>query len=179
MIYSYHWQVVHHKSRRRQSFKVITCAEDPAVQNFPRVSKITPNTGVTLAGNIFPFSLTQILCHSILIWKILYDKTRPVICYHPFPPPYYVWDAANMQTQKVSKVPPFYGTILALFAQQYVNYSLNIVSCTNTNTIASNSIPLLEQIFSYIWPVFAHFIRQRHRVKFHFASEFLLEIKLT
>ena len=179
MVYSYHWHVVHHKSRRRQSFKVITGAEDPAVQSFPRVSKITPNTAVTLTGNIFPFNFTQILCHSILIWKILYYKTRPVICYHPFPPPYYVWDAANKQTQKVSKVLPFDGTILALVAQQYVNYRLNIVSCTNTNTITRNYMPLLEQIFSYIWPDSAHFIKQRPRVIFHFASEFLLEIKLT
>ena len=30
---------------------------------------------------------------------------RPVICYHPYPAPYYMWDTVKMQTQKVSKVP--------------------------------------------------------------------------
>ena len=34
---------------------------------------------------------------------------RPVICHHPYPALYYMWDTVNMQTQKVSKVPPFDG----------------------------------------------------------------------
>ena len=33
-----------------------------------------------------------------------------MICYHPYPAPYYMWDTVNMQTKKVSKVPPFDGT---------------------------------------------------------------------
>ena len=72
----------------------------------PKLPQMLGNFG----RQYFSFSLYQILCHSILIWKISYYKTRPVICYHPFPPPCYVWDAANMHTQKVSKVPPFDGS---------------------------------------------------------------------
>ena len=32
-----------------------------------------------------------------------------MICNHPYPAPYYMWDAVDVQTQKVSKVPPFGG----------------------------------------------------------------------
>ena len=35
-----------------------------------------------------------------------------MICFHPYPAPCYMWDTVNMQTQKVSKVPPLDGTDL-------------------------------------------------------------------
>ena len=37
--------------------RLFTDAEELFVQNFPMPSKITPNAGVTLASNIFPFNL--------------------------------------------------------------------------------------------------------------------------
>ena len=36
---------------------LFTDAEELFVQNFPMLSKVTPNAGVTLASNIFPFNL--------------------------------------------------------------------------------------------------------------------------
>ena len=105
VVYSYHWHVVHHKSHRRQSFKATIGAEEPAVQSFTSVSNVTPSAGVTLAGNIFFFCFYQISCHSILIWKIMYYITGPVIRYHPFPTPYYVWDAAKCKFEKCPRFP--------------------------------------------------------------------------
>ena len=44
-----------------------------------------------------------------------------MICYHPFPIPYYMWDAVNMQTQKVSKVPLFDDISKWLHIQEKTN----------------------------------------------------------
>ena len=37
--------------------KLFTDAEELLAQSFPMPSKVTPNAGVTLASNIFPFNL--------------------------------------------------------------------------------------------------------------------------
>ena len=37
--------------------RLFTDAEELFVQNFSMPSKVTPNAGVTLASNIFPFNL--------------------------------------------------------------------------------------------------------------------------
>ena len=37
--------------------RLFTDAKELFVQSFPMLSKVTPNAGVTLASNIFPFNL--------------------------------------------------------------------------------------------------------------------------
>ena len=37
--------------------RLFTDAEELFVQSLPMLSKVTPNAGVTLASNIFPFNL--------------------------------------------------------------------------------------------------------------------------
>ena len=49
---------------------------------------------------------------------------RPVICYHPYPAPYYMWDTVNMQTKKMPKVPSFDGT-----SKQWTHVWLSLPSC--------------------------------------------------
>ena len=48
-----------------------------------------------------------------------------MICHHPYPAPYYMWDAVNMQTQKVSKAPPFDGSVLVNFPAVLFEYVLS------------------------------------------------------
>ena len=58
-VYSYHWCLVHHNAYRNQLFKVIHCSKGNCSPKFPWASKVTPNAGVTLAGNIFPSDFTK------------------------------------------------------------------------------------------------------------------------
>ena len=46
----------HHNAYRTPVFKVIHWCRKLFVQSFPMPSKVTPNSGVTLASNIFPFN---------------------------------------------------------------------------------------------------------------------------
>ena len=80
----------------------------------------------------FPFDIYWILCHTVLIWNISWYIIRPVICYHRFQAPYYIWDAKNMQTEEVSKVPPFDGTGLCVPVPVYWVSWQSIASNTNT-----------------------------------------------
>ena len=84
--------------------RLFTDAEELFVQSFPMPSKVTPNAGVTLASNIFPFHLYYILCHTILIWKISWYIIRTVICYDPYPAPYYMWDTVNQSINQSNPV---------------------------------------------------------------------------
>ena len=59
--------VMHIESDYLRSFNV---AEELFGHSFPMPSKVTPNAGLTLNSNLFPFNLYQILCHTIWIWKI-------------------------------------------------------------------------------------------------------------
>ena len=104
MVYSYHWHVVHHKSHRRQSLQVITGAEEPAVQSFPRVSKVTPNPGVTSDGNIFPFVFTKFYAIQFCFGKYCTTKQYPwyvTIHFH-----HHV-TCEMLQTCKLKKCPKF------------------------------------------------------------------------
>ena len=47
-----------------------------------------------------------------------------MICYQPYPGPCYMWDTVDMQTQKVSKVPPFDGMYIVLYV--YFNALITI-----------------------------------------------------
>ena len=99
-----------------------------AILSRPQCVKWNPKlvlsvTGVTLAGIIFPFTSYHIVCHPILLWKILQYKMRSVICYLPFRLQCYVWDAVNMQTQKVSKV-SIYDSVerVVVYCRNHVSY---------------------------------------------------------
>ena len=81
---------------------------------FPHDVQNYPKSWGNFGQQYFPFDLYWILCHAVLIWNISWYIIRPVICYHRFPAPYYMWVAKNMQTEEVSKVPPFDGTGLCV-----------------------------------------------------------------
>ena len=117
--------VMYIKSNYSRSF---TVAEELFFQSFPMPSKITPNAGVTLSSNFFLFNSYITSCHTILIWKISWYIIKPVIFYHPFPAPYYTWDAENMWTKKVSKIPPFDGNSLMVMTYMILRHQL--FACT-------------------------------------------------
>ena len=102
----------HHNAYKNLLFKVIHWYRRTVCSKIPHTVQSYPKCWGNFGQQYFSFYLYQILCHTILIWKISQYIIGPMICYHLYLATYYMWDTVNMQTQKASKVPPFDGTHL-------------------------------------------------------------------
>ena len=70
-----------------------------------------------------------------------------MICYHPYPAPYYMRDTVNLQTQKVSKIPPFDGTVFILILFNINHCGQVLVVDSPTLTQAISEMPFMTPCF--------------------------------